>query len=339
MIHCLQLTPHANIRYRDAQLRLGQAELQCLLRSAGVEASVEPVSIAGIPFLSFSCEPLSPRALNAVSMHSAALMLCQREGELLRPVPKADMVYLPPDLAEVLKYKGKTSAVFTQMMLNCALSASDFAVNVPFASLTVLDPMCGRCTTAFAAMERGMNAVGLDVDKKDLKEASDYFRRYLQFHRLKHAADQRSRTVYGTPVPETSFTLADTKEHFQAGDTRSLTLYPADTALAGELLAKTPAHLLVCDLPYGVQHAPQKGVRTEALPSLLHRALPGWRRALRPGGAMALSFNTLTLRRQDLLRLVEEAGFAPMHDPPYHDFSHFVEQAVVRDLVVARREA
>lgn len=30
MQFCLQLAPHANIRYRDAQVKLGQAELTCL---------------------------------------------------------------------------------------------------------------------------------------------------------------------------------------------------------------------------------------------------------------------------------------------------------------------
>ena len=106
----------------------------------------------------------------------------------------------------------------------------------------------------------------------------------------------------------------------------------------GDLLKKRPADLLVCDLPYGVQHAPQNGKKAESFPKLLERILPAWRRALKPGGAAAISFNTLTLRKDTLLTLLQSAGFTPLTEPPYDDFSHFVEQAVHRDFIVARNE-
>ena len=102
-------------------------------------------------------------------------------------------------------------------------------------------------------------------------------------------------------------------------------------------MRRHPAHVLVADLPYGVQHAPQDGRRTETLPQLLGRALPAWKQALLPGGAMALSFNTLTLPRKRLLAAVEEAGFTPVFDENDHRFEHFVEQAVTRDVVLAHR--
>lgn len=38
MQFCLQLAPHANIRYRDAQVKLGQAELTCLLCALSLPA-------------------------------------------------------------------------------------------------------------------------------------------------------------------------------------------------------------------------------------------------------------------------------------------------------------
>ena len=55
-------------------------------------------------------------------------------------------------------------------------------------------------------------------------------------------------------------------------------------------------------------------------------------------GAAAISFNTLTLRKDTLLTLLQNAGFTPLTEPPYDDFSHFVEQAVHRDFIVARNE-
>ena len=336
MVFLFQLTPHANIRYREAQLKLGQAELACLLNALHIPAEVTACTVGGVSFLRFEADALTEKQLSALSMHSAALMIAEQHNDLLKPLEKVSHDYLTEDLAEVLKYKGKTSAVFTRMMLNCAWAASDFFGKEEV--LTVLDPMCGKGTTCFVALQQGMNAVGLDIDNRDLKECADYFERYMQYHRMKHKLDQSSRTVRRHAVPAAVYTIADTKEHFKEGDTRTLSLFLGDTGLTGELCKKSPAHLLVADLPYGVQHAPQDGRRTESFMQVMTRALPQWKDAVRKGGAMALSFNTLTLKKADLVQLLADAGFTPLTDAPYDDFQHFVEQAVHRDFVVARRD-
>lgn len=333
MTYCFQLLPHANIRYRAALEALGRVELEYLLAALGLTGEVSLEAIGGCAFLTFASRELTAEELALLCRHSAGWLLCVKEGDLLRPLERPRTDYLPADLAEVLKYKGKTSAVFTRMMINCALAASDFFTE---AAPTVLDPLCGRGTTCFTALQCGMNAVGMDCDRKDLKEAADYFSRYLQYHRLKHSLDQGSRTLKKASVPEAVYTLADTKEHYQAGDVRTLSLYLCDTGHAAELTRKRPAHVVVADLPYGVQHAPLGGSRTETLPQLLGRALPAWKRSLLPGGAMALSFNTLTLPRKKLHALMVEAGLSPTADADDRRCEHFVEQAVTRDLIVAR---
>ena len=137
-------------------------------------------------------------------------------------------------------------------------------------------------------------------------------------------------------MPIAEYTFSDTKEHFAADDVRTLMLAEGDSGLVGDLLKKRPADLLICDLPYGVQHAPQNGKKAESFPKLLERNplqidAPA-------SGAAAISFNTLTLRKDTLLTLLQNAGFTPLTEPPYDDFSHFVEQAVHRDFIVARNE-
>ena len=336
MVYLFQLTPHANIRYREAQVKLGQAELACLLLPLGIQAEITPITVGGVSFLRFEADALTEAQLSALSRHSAALMIAEQHNDMLKPLEKVSHDYLTEDLAQVLKYKGKTSAVFTRMMLNCAWAASDFFGKEEV--LTVLDPMCGKGTTCFVALQQGMNAVGVDIDNRDLKECADYFERYMQYHRMKHKLDQSSRTVRKHAVPAAVYTIADTKEHFKEGDTRTLSLFLGDTGLTGELCRKSPAHLLVADLPYGVQHAPQEGKRTESFMQVMKRALPQWKDAVRKGGAIALSFNTLTLKKADLVQLLADAGFTPLTEPPYDDFQHFVEQAVHRDFVVARRD-
>ena len=55
-------------------------------------------------------------------------------------------------------------------------------------------------------------------------------------------------------------------------------------------------------------------------------------------GALAFSFNIYTLRRKEVEQLLTEAGLHVLSEGPYADFSHWVEQAVERDVVVARKE-
>lgn len=335
MNYCFQLLPHANIRYQESLNHLGTAELSCILKALNIQSDVTLATLGGAPFLRFEAPELTPAQLRQLARHSAITFLCQEENGLLRPLDRPDTSYLPKDLAEVLKYKGKTSAVFTHMMINLARSVSTcFDKEGP---ITVLDPICGRGTTLFVALQQGMNSVGVDMDRKDLKEAADYFSRYLQYHKLKHKLDQGSRTVKGQAVPDALYTMAATKQAYQAGDTRTLRLLLGDTGLTGPLLKKTPADILVADLPYGVQHAPQDGRRPENFPGMLRRVLPSWKEALRPGAGIAISFNSLTLPRKTLMELLEQAGFQLMAEAPYDTFEHFVEQAVTRDVVVARK--
>ena len=101
-------------------------------------------------------------------------------------------------------------------------------------------------------------------------------------------------------------------------------------------MKKQRADLLVADLPYGIQHAPQGGERKESFVALLQRSLPAWRSALKPGAGLALSYNTLTLPRKRLWALVQEAGFVPVYPVEDDRMMHFVEQAVTRDVLLAR---
>lgn len=335
MNYLFQVLPHANIHYQEALSQLAVSELRCILHALGIESELQVIPLYGSTFLSFECRPLTEAELVRVSAHSALLLLLAREGDLLRPIDKPRTDYLPRDLAEVLKYKGKTSATFTAMMINCALAVSDFFNAAQ--PVTVLDPMCGRGTTAFCALQKGMNAAGVDVDTGDLEEADRYLTRYLQYHRLKHQRNERSLTVGGRGVKQVVYTLADTREHYAAGDTRTLSLTAADTAWSPQIFRKAAPELLVADLPYGIQHAPVNGRKPESFQQLLARVLPAWHDTLRPGGAMALSFNTLTLPRAQLHQLVEKAGFDPVYQPEETCFRHFVEQAVTRDVLIARR--
>ncbi len=333
MRYLFQLLPHANVHYRAGQSLLGISELGSMLQAMGVCSQVGSCSLGGAEFLFVDTETLSQGQLNVLSRHSSLLMMCAQEGELLRPLAFESQDYLPKDLAEVLKYKGKTSPAFTRMMINMACAAAGKLETAQ--PVTVLDPMCGKGTTLFCALEMGMQGIGLDVDRKDLQEGTNHLERYCTMHRLKHSLKQGAETCGKTSVPWAAYTLADTKEHFATGDVRRLKFFQCDTALAPNVVKKEKADVLVVDLPYGVQHAPQDGRKPESFTMLMRRVLPAWRQAVKKDGAAAISFNTLTLKRETLLSLMIEAGFVPLEEKPYGSLPHFVEQAVTRDVVIA----
>ena len=335
MVYSFALIKHANIRYREYVIRLGMYELLSMLRSLSIDCEVRTEEMGGSCFLTFECRPLGEEELSYLSGHSTVCFMAEKTDLLLKPLQVRSACYLKEDLPEILKYKGKTSAAFTQMMINICRSL--LPENQNCKTLTVLDPMCGKGTSCFCALVAGMNAVGLDIDAKDIREASDYFSRYLKMNLLKHMVKTRSETAGKTAVPVKEFIFADTKEHYQLGNTRSLMLATGDTCMASGITRKKPVHMIVADLPYGIQHAPQSGRKTEPFSRILERSLPEWRKALVPGGTVALSFNTLTLPADTVVSLLEKSGFVPLRDEWYSGFRHEVEQAVVRDVVFARK--
>ena len=333
MVYSFELIKHANIRYRDCLSVLSRCELFAMLSSLGISGEIREETMGASRFLSFDCRPLTPEELTFLSGHSSVVFMAEKHGEMLRPLPVLTDGYLPEDLPEVLKYKGKTSASFTRMMINTALSLSAFHGHD--APLTFLDPLCGKATGCFCAAVAGMNAVGLDISKKEISEAVSYFSRYLKYHKLKHAERSVSVTASGHSVPVSEFTYADTKEHYQSGNTLQLRLACSDTADAPLLFRKSRAHIIAADLPYGVQHAPRAGGGTDTLLGFLKRGLPVWKKCLEPGGVMALSFNTYTLSSADVRSALEKSGFTLPENDLFYSLKHEVEQAVTRDVIFA----
>ena len=334
MVYTFELIKHANIRYRDSLCLLARFELSVMLRSLSIFTEITEETIGGAAFLTFTCRELSESELVFLSGHSAVVFMAQKEGPLLRPLSVPSEAYLPDDLPEILKYKGKTSVTFTRMMINVAVSLSSFSP--ADAPLLLFDPICGKGTTCFCALTAGMNAVGLDADRKEIREATDFFTRYLKYHRLKHTVSERSETLGKETIPLIGFTFANSRENWQLGNLRHLTFACADSGLSPALFRRHPAHILVADFPYGVQHGPSSpGNYPETLQHLLHRLLPVWKKTLLPGGAVALSFNSLTLNTSLVRDEFRQAGFVLPDGKDPSDLRHSVEQAVVRDVVFA----
>ena len=341
MQYTLLLWPHANARYQAETGRLALCELRLMLERLAPDAEAMIDEASPLPCLKITApRALDQRCLSAIRTHSLLYGLFERrEDGAWLPVTGRAAAELGDDLPSILKYKGKTNELFLQLLINVARFSSDFwGEDGP---LELLDPMCGRATAPFIALNRGWNAVGADIDKNDLKEAEKFYKRYLEYHRFKYALERGSRTVKsGAPVPVTTFEAARS-EDFRAGRKVTLQLANADAARLGDAFGRARFHLIACDLPYGVQHEAQAGGASgrgkRGLEALLASVLPGFHRLLKPGGAVALSFNAQTLRLDRARALMAEAGFEVLSGPDYDAFGHWVEQAITRDIAVARK--
>lgn len=334
MKYTILLWPHANVRYRTETLKLAQAELSVMLRRIARDATFAAEERCGMPMLTLETSaPLTEGQVHALRGLSLMYGLFEQHDDGAMTLRAGrETAWLGEDLPGILKYKGKTNELFTQLLMNVALYSSDFWAEE--GAVKLLDPMCGRATTLFLGANRRWDCTGADVDRNDLREAEQFFKRYLEYHHYKHAVERNSRTIPGKkPASGVRFTFSDTPENYKQKNTATLQLVNADAVDAKAAFGARAFHLIVCDLPYGVQHSSYGG----SLEKLLAAVLPGWREALMPGGVVAVSFNAQTLKTAKVRELMAQAGMEPLDGEEYDQFSHWVEQAVTRDIAICRR--
>ena len=217
MRYAMLLKPHPNVRYRQSLQKLALIELECILDAWNVACERPRVEyLANEPCIVFDAQELEAAAWEAVSGHSAICLAARlREDGTLQPLRRNPPGWMPEDLPHVLKYKGKTNADFTYLMLHCARSASAFAREP--GSLSVLDPMCGKGTTLMCALCENYNAIGVDMDAKALREAEDYLARSLKLHRVKHRRTSGALTLpWGGSARWSEYALAPDAQTMRA---------------------------------------------------------------------------------------------------------------------------
>jgi SAM-dependent methyltransferase len=358
------ILPSHNRVYADAAPAMARAELAVLSAAlpdgAIDDGSVAEADIGGVRYVTFEADGLTGADTALLANLSALYALFEVTGatgsELLRPVPLRRLDRYDDDLLTILKYAGKTNEQFTKLLLNVTLASSAFAGELSSPGdrrLAVLDPLCGRGTTLNQALMYGFDAYGADVDARDVETYAAFIQRWLKDKRLKHQADfspvRRDRRVVARRL---TAEFAATKDEYKAGDVQRLEVVEADTARVAEFFGRESADLVVTDLPYGVQHGSHSGGRAggprgadagrslaRSPLDLLREAAPAWVRALRPGGALGISWNTLVARREDAAAALAAAGLEVLDSAPYRAFRHRVDQAITRDILIARRPA
>jgi tRNA G10 N-methylase Trm11 len=181
-----------------------------------------------------------------------------------------------------------------------------------------------------------MDACGIDVDHRDLEAYDQFLTTWLKDKRLKHRVE-RATLRKGRPTPAHRVTITY-GEGRDASAHRVVDVVHDDTTRARDHFKPRSIDLLVCDLPYGVQHGSRAtaGDLDRGPERLVEAALPAWIDLLRPGGAAALSWNRRTLARPRLAALMASAGFdlVPAGDD---ELVHRVDRSITRDVLVAVR--
>jgi hypothetical protein len=325
-----QLAPQRSTQYSNLARDLAAAELL----ASPIGSTLQDVSlqkIAGQDYVQFSLPgPITDetaRLLASMAMLGGVFetfdSIGDVSGPLLRPVPAAHPAFISSDMAATRRYKGKTNEAFTHFLCNMAKYASTFAQE-EWAALDVVDPLCGGGTTLFTALSLGADVAGLDADRTDVESTAAFITQYCRENRIALAAKEERLRKLGAR-----------RWLFQIGrdDVRRCMLALGDASRTPELLAGFGRpHLIVTDLPYGIQHS-------GPLHGLLADCLPGWAELLIPGGAIAFSWDSTRLDRQEMMALVGKVADLEVVDrPPYDRLAHRVDRVIKRrDVLVARR--
>jgi hypothetical protein len=335
--YALLLAPSANRVYADQAARMSRAELAAFAGVlSGDVAGVGEAVLGGVGYLVFEAD-LTARDIRYLANLSAAYALFERVDDLLRPVELMPLARYDSDLITIPKYPGKTNEQFTKLLLNLTVLASAAADRMLDGHVTVCDPLCGRGTTLNQALMYGYDAIGIEVDARDVEAYEAFLKTYLRRKRLKHTADLVPVRRGGKRAARRlEVTLAATKDDHKAGAVQKVTVLQADTTHLDGLLRSNCADVLVADAPYGVAHGSHddEGGMSRRPLDLLERAVPQWLSLLKIGGALGLSWNTKVAKRE----LAEDILLANgMEIVRYGDLSHRVDQGIERDVVVARK--
>lgn len=352
--YALLILPSANRVYAGASVALTQAELQVFSRSVlgGRITDVSAEAIGGVRYVTFTAgrdgrtgkDGLTGRDAAFLANLSSAYALFRIEadgGGLLRPVELRSLDRFDDDLITIQKYQGKTNEQFTKLLLNVTLLSSAFARDMLDRKFAVIDPLCGRGTTLNQAMMSGFDAAGIDRDQQDFEAYSAFIQTWLKRKKIKHHVDyagpvRRNRQVVARRL---QVSLAAAKEDYKAGLTQRLDMVNADTTRALEFFKPAGFDLLVTDAPYGIQHGSRSAARGRARSplDLLAEVAAAWAALLRGGGALGVAWNTLVAPRAAAAEILAGAGLEPLDTGPYLAFRHRVDQAIMRDILVARK--
>ena len=201
----LKITPQRSTQYADMTAELAIPEMQASPLGALLQ-TLQPFTMAGQAYLLL--EIVEDKVADA--LHTLLSVLIARMGSvseayeyfdhigemtgpLLRPIEPTFIPFVPLEMAEARRYKGKTNETFTRVLLNSALFAGAYRTQLN-ERLRILDPLCGGGTSLFLALAAGYDAFGIDRDRQDIETTAVFVGQYLQSERIHYTEiDEKGR--------------------------------------------------------------------------------------------------------------------------------------------------
>lgn len=293
----------------------------CKMELAGCigEQEVEYQAVAAMGFFNILA---ADEQLSELAKLSFVYGIFERVGDQLTPLLIDTGFDLHENFVTGAKFKGKTNEMLTQMLINVGLQHIDYK---DVADVKLLDPMCGRATTLLWGMRYGMKCKGIEQDRKALDDIRQNVKKWCKVHRQKHKLIEGhvSKAIKHGRGKFLDFSVNDA----------SMRVIHGDSVQAPALLKGEKFHLVVSDLPYGVQHFTTDKTRNSL--DVVADCAQGWIDSLKPGGALVLSFNRYIPKRDELIAVFTELGL----QASAFSAAHRMSESIVRDVIVLTKPA
>lgn len=337
--------PGHNRVYFEESKKLSVSELKIAAETMSVHCyDMRELTIADIFYIGFSADThLSEddiKILSRLSFVYAIFELTEHEDKtLLLPIPWQTSYFIDTDISTILKYSGKTNELFTRMMINVAEMSCTFNES----HMRLLDPIAGKGTTLYEGLTLGHDVYGIEIGTKTVKESYHFLKKYLETKKYKHTSKIMRASGKNKSFTATKHMLdiARTKDEVKSDRQRHAELVSGNSMYTNAIYTKNYFHMIVGDLPYGVQHGnvtnEKQSSMTRNPKQLLVACLKSWYDVLKPGGVIVLAWNTHVLPRPELTEIFRNAGFAVFDDEVYLEFEHPVDRSIQRDIIVAKK--
>ena len=274
---------------------------------------------------------------NLSSLH--ALFEVDDDGRF-RAVSCAPRQVLDEDLVTIQRYAGKTNEAFTHLLVNLALAASGdaFARLLAGERLRLLDPPAGGAPRSTGPRSTGWTPAASSSTSATWRPTTSSSRPGCKDKRLKHTVERATlrKGRAGAGPPRHDHLRRRQGRGARTGWSTSCT---TTRAAARDHFTARSMDVLVCDLPYGVQHGSRPApARSTAAPSgCWRRPCPCGSTCSSPGAAAALAWNRRTLAAAPAGRAGRGRRASTVLAAERRLFVHRVDRSITRDVLVAVR--
>ncbi len=338
--YAIMYNPGHNRIYYENSLKLSVSEFSIVSQEMSQKATdIKVERICGIDYLTFSFDDApNEKDFEIISSLSFVFAVFELSGESFIPIQRTNVNYIDESVSSILKYSGKTNELFTRMMINIAFSCAQAKENV-----RLLDPLAGKGTTLYEGLIKGFDVYGIEVGEKVVNESYHFLKKFCEMNKYKHNTD-----VIRVSGPNKSFTatkytvkLSASKTDFKEKKFKTAEFISGNALNAADIYKKNFFDIIVGDLPYGIQHGNVTNEKQNSLTrnptQLLRACLPVWKEVLKPSGVIALSWNCNVLTRLKAITIFKENGFEVFEGRDFNSLEHRVDQAIIRDIIVAKK--